>query len=92
MPSDLATFKIPTPFASCFRTLRSIVLSIFGPAELHALGDSALEPCFDALANHRPFKFSERASDLSCRELSATSKMLLHRSGSRSKAAGCRIK
>ena len=30
MPSDLATFKIPTPFASCFRTLRSVVLSIFG--------------------------------------------------------------
>jgi hypothetical protein len=23
MPSDLATFKIPMPFASCFRTLRS---------------------------------------------------------------------
>ena len=31
-------------------------------------------------------------TSLSCRELSATSKMLLHRSGSRSKAAGCRIK
>ena len=30
IPSDLATFKIPTPFASCFRTLRSVVLSIFG--------------------------------------------------------------
>ena len=30
-------------------------------------------------------------TSLSCRELSATSKMLLHRSGSRSKAAGCRI-
>ena len=28
--SDLATFKIPMPFASCFRTLRSVVLSIFG--------------------------------------------------------------
>ena len=47
MPSDLATFKIPTPFASCFRTLRSIVLSIFGPAELHALGNGSL-------ANHAP--------------------------------------
>ena len=23
MPSDLATFKMPTPFASCFRTFRS---------------------------------------------------------------------
>src|SRR5262249_56420517 len=25
-PSDLATFKIPMPFASCFRTLRSVAL------------------------------------------------------------------
>ena len=24
--SDLATFKIPMPFASCFRTLRSVAL------------------------------------------------------------------
>ena len=31
-------------------------------------------------------------TSLSCRELSATSNMLLRRSGSRSKAAGCRIK
>jgi hypothetical protein len=30
IPSDLATFNIPTPFASCFRTLRSVALSIFG--------------------------------------------------------------
>jgi hypothetical protein len=30
MPSDLATFKIPTPFASCFRAFRSVALSIFG--------------------------------------------------------------
>jgi hypothetical protein len=29
-PSDLATFKIPTPFASSLRTLRLVVLSIFG--------------------------------------------------------------
>jgi hypothetical protein len=28
--SDLATFNIPTPFASCFRTLSSVALSIFG--------------------------------------------------------------
>ena len=27
MPRDLATFKIPMPFASCVRTLRSVVLS-----------------------------------------------------------------
>ena len=31
------------------------------PAELHALGDSALETCFDPLANHRALKFSKRA-------------------------------
>ena len=36
MPSDLATFKIPMPFASCFRTLRSVVLSIFGHDEDHS--------------------------------------------------------
>src|SRR5215510_14991506 len=30
IPSDSATFKIPTPFASCFRTFRSVALSIFG--------------------------------------------------------------
>ena len=30
IPSDLATFKIPTPFASCFRTFRSVAPSIFG--------------------------------------------------------------
>ena len=30
MPSDLATFKIPRPFASCCRTFRSVALSIFG--------------------------------------------------------------
>jgi len=46
MPSDFATFKIPTPFASWFRTFRSVALSIFGPAELHALNHSALQPCF----------------------------------------------
>jgi hypothetical protein len=28
--SDLATFKIPTPFAPCCRTFRSVALSIFG--------------------------------------------------------------
>jgi len=30
MPSDLATFKIPTPFASSLRTFRSVAPSIFG--------------------------------------------------------------
>jgi len=28
MPSDFATFKIPTPLVSCFRTFRSVALSI----------------------------------------------------------------
>ncbi len=31
------------------------------PTELHALGDGALEACFDALANHTPLKFSKGA-------------------------------
>jgi hypothetical protein len=26
----MATFKMPTPFASCFRTFRSVALCIFG--------------------------------------------------------------
>jgi len=30
IPSDLATLKIQTPFAKCFRALRSAALSIFG--------------------------------------------------------------
>jgi hypothetical protein len=30
IPSDLATFKIPTPFASCLRTFRSVAISLFG--------------------------------------------------------------
>jgi hypothetical protein len=31
------------------------------PAELHALGDGALETCFDSLTNHCALKLSERA-------------------------------
>src|SRR6516225_11612177 len=31
-------------------------------AELHALGDGALEPCFDPLADHRPLKLSKGTS------------------------------
>jgi hypothetical protein len=42
MPSDFATFKIPTPFASCFRTFRSVAAIDLRPAELHALSDGAL--------------------------------------------------
>src|SRR5262245_62346646 len=34
------------------------------PAELHALGDGALEACVDALTDHRPLKLSKGASDL----------------------------
>ena len=30
-------------------------------AELHALGDGALETCFDPLSDHGPLKFSEGA-------------------------------
>src|SRR5262249_19122167 len=30
MPREFATFKIPTPLASCFRAFRSVALSIFG--------------------------------------------------------------
>jgi hypothetical protein len=40
IPSDLATFKIPRPFASCFRTFRSVSLSMFGrPRVRCALGN-----------------------------------------------------
>jgi hypothetical protein len=31
------------------------------PAELHALGDGALETCLYPLANHRPLEFSKGA-------------------------------
>src|SRR5262245_6623380 len=31
------------------------------PAELHALSNGALEPCFDPLADHRPLKLSKGA-------------------------------
>ena len=59
-PSDLATFKIPTPFASCFVSSfgRAVYLR---PTELHALGHGALKPCFDPLADHRPLKLGKRA-------------------------------
>ena len=47
IPSDLAIFKIPTPFASCFRTpfYRTVYLR---PAKLHAFGHGALETGFDS--------------------------------------------
>src|SRR5215831_11969376 len=55
-PSDLATFKIPTPFASCFRTFRSVALSIFGRPSFAPCATGALETCFDTLSDHRPLK------------------------------------
>ena len=44
MPSDLATFKIPTPFASCFRTFRSVALSIFGRPSFTPWATARLSP------------------------------------------------
>ena len=44
IPSDLATFKIPMPFASCFRTLRSVVLSIFGRPSFTPWATARLRP------------------------------------------------
>src|SRR5262249_52324578 len=58
MPSDFATFKIPTPFASHLPLGRAVDLR---SAELHALGDGALETCFYSLADHAPLKFSKGA-------------------------------
>src|SRR5262245_66119174 len=50
------------------RTLRKLLSHLtFGravdlrPAELHALGDGALESCFYSLADHRPLKLSKGA-------------------------------
>src|SRR5215831_13186182 len=44
IPSDFATFKIPTPFASCFRTLRSVALSIFGRPSFAPRATAAARP------------------------------------------------
>src|SRR5262249_12872162 len=44
IPSDLATFKMPTPFASCFRTLRSVALSIFGRPSFTPCAIARLSP------------------------------------------------
>jgi hypothetical protein len=64
MPSDLATFKIPTPFAGSLRTFRSVTRSIFGRPSFTPCATGAFEACFDALADHRPLKFSKGASYL----------------------------
>jgi hypothetical protein len=46
MPSDLATFKIPKPFASSLRTFRFGHASYLRAAELYPLCYSAFEPAF----------------------------------------------
>jgi hypothetical protein len=56
----LATFKIPVPFASCTFG-RAVYLR---SAELHALGDGALETRFHALSDHAAFEFCKRAGHL----------------------------
>src|SRR5262252_6414196 len=54
-PNDLATFKIPTPFASCFRTFRSVALSIFGRPSFTSWATARLRPAFiDPLERRRP--------------------------------------
>jgi len=44
IPSDLATFKMPTTFASSFRTLRSVALSIFGRPSFTPWATARLRP------------------------------------------------
>jgi hypothetical protein len=34
------------------------------PAELHALGDGTLKPCFDSLSDHRPLELGKCAGEL----------------------------
>src|SRR5262249_50276856 len=61
-PSDLATFKMPTPLRKLLSHLAFGCAVDLRSAELHALGDGTLEPCFDPLADHRPLKLSKGAS------------------------------
>ena len=53
IPSDLATFNIPTPFLQHTDTLRKLLSHLpfrravyLRPVELHGLGDGALETYF----------------------------------------------
>jgi signal transduction histidine kinase len=46
IPSDLATLRIPTPFASCFRTFRSVAWSIFGRPSFTPWAIARLRPAF----------------------------------------------
>jgi hypothetical protein len=64
-------FELPPPLGSrCARAPISKLLSdlplgravYLRPPELHALGDRALEPCSDPVADHRPLKFGKGAS------------------------------
>ena len=64
IPSDLASFKIPTPFASCFRTFRSMRDVYLRSAEIHALGLGALETCFYSSSDQAPLKLSKGAGQL----------------------------
>src|SRR5262245_66102926 len=61
--SDFATFKIPTlrKLLSPLPFGRAVYLR---PAELHALGDGALETCLYQLANHRPLELAGLPRDL----------------------------
>ena len=65
MPRDLATLNIPRPFASRFRTFRSVALSIFGLAEPHAMSDGALScvklSCNGLSSDSLPPPFGQRA-------------------------------
>ena len=60
-PSDLATFRIH--FAICFRTLRSVALSIFGRPSFTPLATARLN-CLYPLANHRPLELAGLPRDL----------------------------
>jgi hypothetical protein len=59
IPSDLATFKIPTPFASCFRTFRSVALSIFGRPSFTPWATARLSPALIRWRINRPLEFSK---------------------------------
>jgi hypothetical protein len=50
MPSDFATFKTPTPSASCFRTFRSVALRYV--SENLCPGDNISGPAPTKLARH----------------------------------------
>jgi hypothetical protein len=72
----------------CDQVIRTLFKAAFlGVDEWEALCRNRLSYSFSVPANPEA-----PITSLSCRELLATSKMLLHRAGSKSKATGCRIK